>query len=72
MLVGPVPGMLQELLTGQVALLDTLTGKFLHHLGLSSNRGVISARYPQGVLTFHSGTTHQNILNRIVQHVAHV
>ena len=37
MLVSPVPGMLQELLTRQVALLDALASEFLHHLSLGSN-----------------------------------
>ena len=36
-LVRPVPGMLQELLTGQVTLLDAFACELLHHLCLSSD-----------------------------------
>ena len=72
MLMGPVPGMLKELLTGEIVLLDTLFCKFLHHLGLCGDRGVVSARYPKGVLTLHTGTAHQDVLNRIVEHMAHM
>ena len=72
MLVGPVPGMLQELLTRQVVLLDALLRKFLHHLCLGSNRSVVGARHPTGILALHAGTTHQDVLNGVVEHVAHV
>ena len=71
-LISPVPGVLQELLTGEIALLDAFGGEFLHHLGFCSDRGMVSTRYPAGILTFHTGTAHQDILNRIVQHVPHV
>ena len=71
-LVGPVPGMLQELLTGEVVLLDALLGELLHHLGLCSDRGMVGAGDPAGILTLHTGTTHENVLDGIVQHVAHV
>ena len=72
MLVSPVPGMLKELLACQVVLLDALLSQLLHHFGLSSDRGVIGARYPAGVLALHAGTTHQDVLNGVVQHVTHV
>ena len=64
--------MLQELLTCQIALLDTLLGQLLHHLCLCSDRGVVGTRYPECILTLHTGTAHQDILNRIVQHVTHM
>ena len=72
MLVRPVPGMLQELVTRQVVLLDSLLGQLLHHLGLSGYRGMVGARHPQRVLALHTGTTHQYVLYRVVQHVSHV
>ena len=72
MLVGPVPCMLQELVASQVMLLDALLGEFLHHLGLSGDRGVVGARHPTGILTLHTGPAHQNILNGVIQHVSHV
>ena len=71
-LMCPRPGMLQELLTCQVALLDTLASQFLHHLSLSSNRSVVGTWYPTSVLALHAGTTHQDILYGIVQHMSHV
>ncbi len=71
-LVSPVPGVLQKLLTRQVVLLDALLGQFLHHLGLRGNGGVVSTRHPQGVLALHAGAAHQDVLNRVVQHVTHV
>ena len=71
-LISPVPSVLQELFTCQVTLFDALFGELLHHLCLSRNRGMVSTRYPAGILTFHACTAHQDILNRIVQHVSHV
>ena len=71
-LIGPVPSVLKELLAGQVVLLDTLTGKLLNHLSLGSDRGMVGAWHPTCVLTLHTGTTHQNILNSVVQHVSHM
>ena len=72
MLVGPVPGMLKELLTGQVTLLDTLGSELLDYLRLSGNRGMVGTRHPTGILTFHTGTAYQNILNGVIEHVSHV
>ena len=71
-LVGPVPGVLQELVARQVVLLDALLGQFLHHLSLGSNRGVVGAGHPAGILALHACTANENILNGVVQHVAHV
>ena len=71
-LVGPLPCVLQELLTGEVVLLDALFGELLHHLGLRSDGGVVGAGNPEGVLTLHTGTTDKDILNGVVQHVSHV
>ena len=71
-LVGPGPGMLQELLTCQVVLLDALLGQFLHHLCLGGNRSVVSTRHPACILAFHAGTTYKNVLDGVVQHVAHM
>ena len=72
MLIRPFPRMLQELLACQVMLLDALFRQFLHHLSLCSDGGMVGARHPQGVLTLHTGTTHQNVLDGVVQHMAHV
>ena len=72
MLMSPFPGMLQELLSCEVSFLDAFASEFLYHFGLSGDRGVVSARHPEGVLALHTGTAHQDVLNRIVEHVPHV
>ncbi len=72
MLVGPVPGMLEELLTGQVVLLDALFSQTLHHLGLGGYRRMVGTGHPAGILALHPCTTHKDILNCIVEHVTHV
>ncbi len=33
---------------------------------------MVGTRYPASVLTFHTGAAYQYILNRIIQHMAHV
>ena len=68
----PFPCVLQELLAGEVHLADALLCQFVHHLGLCSNRGVVGAGYPAGVFTFHPCAAHKNVLNGVVEHVAHV
>ena len=72
MLVSPIPGVLEELLTGEVVLLDALASEFLHHLGLRSDGGVVGAWHPEGVLSLHTGTTDEDVLNGVIQHVSHV
>ena len=72
MLVRPSPGMLQELLAGEVALLDALLGEALDDLGLGGDAGVVGSRHPAGVLSLHSGAAYKDILNGFVEHVSHV
>ena len=72
MLVGPCPGMLEEFFTSQLMLLDALLSEFLHHLGFCSDRSMIGARDPQRILALHASTADKNVLNGVVQHVAHV
>ena len=64
--------MLKELLASEVALLYALFCKTVHHLSLSSDRGVVGAWHPTSVLSLHTCAAHEDILNRIVEHVAHV
>ncbi len=70
--LGPCPGMLQELLTSEVALLDALFGQTVHHLGLRGNGGMVGAGHPAGVLAVQACLAHQYVLNGIVEHVSHV
>ena len=53
-------------------LLDALLGQFLNHFGLCCDRGVVGAWYPTSILALHTGTTNENILNSIVQHMSHM
>ena len=71
-LVGPLPSVLEELIARQVVLLDALSGQLLHHLCFGSDGGVVGARHPAGVLAFHAGATHEDVLYGVVQHVTHV
>ena len=71
-LVGPVPSVVEELLASKVALLDALLGEAVHHLSLGSDRGVVGARHPTSVLALHACSAHEDILNSVVEHVAHV
>ena len=68
----PLPGVAQELLARQARLLDTLGPQFGNNLRFGSDRGVVGTRNPAGILAHHTGTAHQHILQRIVQHVSHV
>ena len=71
-LAGPIPGVFQELFAREVGFLDPLFLQAGHHFGFRSDRGVVHARYPAGVVAFHSGAAHQKILDGVVHHVAHV
>ena len=70
--VCPSPSMLQELLTSEVALLDALFCQTIHHLCLRSNGSVVCARHPTSILAVDTSLTNENVLNGVVEHVAHV
>ena len=71
-LVGPLPGVLKELLAGQVGLLDSLRGEFGYNFCLGRDGGVVGAGHPEGVLAHHAGAAHEDVLDGVVEHVAHV
>ena len=68
----PLPGVFEELLTRERGLLDALFAEHGDDLCLGSDRGVVHAGDPAGVLARHAGAAHQHILQRVVEHVAHV
>ena len=68
----PLPGVAEELLAGELRFFDALFVEHRHHLCLGGNRGVVHARHPAGVAARHAGTAHQHVLQRVVEHVAHV
>ncbi len=69
---GPLPCVLQKLLAGQVGLLDALGGELGDDLGLGRDGCMVGAGHPQGVHAHHAGAAHQDILDSIVEHMAHV
>ncbi len=71
-LLFPFPSVLEKLITGEVGLLDAFGGQSCHHLSFRCNRGVVSARHPQGILALHTRAAHKDILNSVVEHVSHV
>ena len=72
MVLGPVPRMAQELLAGEVRLLDSLGLEFGHHLGFGGDGGVVGAGNPAGIFTLHARAAHEDVLNRLVEHMAHM
>ena len=72
MLVGPVPSMLQELLACEVQFLDALLCQTVHHLCLGGYGCVVGAGNPTSVLALQACTAHQDVLDGVVEHVAHV
>ena len=64
--------MFEELLTRQVTFLDAFLRELFHNFGFGSNRSMVGAGNPAGIFPLHACTAHKNILNGIVQHVAHV
>ena len=68
----PLPGIFEELLAGQIFLIDTLSLKPGDNLALCRNGGVVRTRNPAGILAVHPGLPDKNIIQRIVEHVAHM
>ena len=46
--LGPVPGVDEELLAGEVGFLDALRGELGDDLGLGCDRGMVGAGHPEG------------------------
>ena len=68
----PLPGALQELLTAEVFLGQTFLAHGLHDLGLGGDGGVVGAGEPQGGVARHTLVADQDILEGVVQGVTHV
>src|SRR5262249_5250764 len=68
----PAPDALDELLTSQIAALDTFARElaFDHHLG--GDACVVSTRKPERHITTHAVPADDDVHLRLVQHVAHV
>ena len=68
----PFPGVLQEVFAREGALVDAALGEHLDHFGLGGDGGVVGAGHPAGVLALHAGAADEDVLDGVVEHVAHV
>ena len=71
-LLGPCPSVLEELLAGEVALVDALLFEAFDDLGFGSNTSVVGTWCPASVLALKASTTNQDILDSIIEYVTHV
>ena len=69
---GPIPRVLEEGVAAEVGLLDALVAELADHLGFRGDGGVVGSRHPAGVLALHPRAADKDILDGVVQHVAHV
>ena len=68
----PFPGVLEELLTGEVFLADALGFQFGDDFVLGGDAGVVGSGHPAGVLAVHPCLADEHIIERVVEHVAHM
>ena len=57
---------------GEVGLFDALIAKLVDHLGFRGNGGVVGTGHPTRVFALHAGPAYQDVLDGVVEHVAHV
>ena len=72
MLFLPFPGVLEELFARKVFFLYAFRFQLGHHLVFSGYRSMVGARHPACVLSVHSGLSDQDIVQSVVQDMAHV
>ena len=70
--VCPLPSVLQKFLAREVCFLDTPFSQTGYNFSFRGDGGVVRTGHPAGILALHSRAAHENILNRFVQHMAHV
>ena len=68
----PLPGALQKALAAQVLLGQALLLHRVDDLGLGGDGGVVGARQPERLIALHPSKADQDVLQRLVQRVAHV
>ena len=71
-LFAPVPAFLQKALAAQVSLLDPLLAQSVDDLDLGGDTGMVGTGLPEGVISLHPLIADQDILEGVVQGVAHV
>ena len=64
--------MFEELLTGEVALVDALLFEAFDDLSFGSDTSVVSTWCPTSVLALEACATNKNILDGVVEYVSHV
>jgi hypothetical protein len=62
----------QELLAREVAPLDLPRGQIALHHHLRGDTGMVGARLPKHVIALHALLADQNVLERVVERVAHM
>src|SRR5690625_5763371 len=72
MLVGPLPGVVQKLFPAQVTFFNSFLTQSLHHLRFGGDRRMVCTWYPARVVPLHPCAAYKDILDRIVQYMAHV
>ena len=70
--LSPVPALLEEALTAQIRLLNSLRAQRINDLDLGRNTGMVCPGLPEGVISLHPLIADQDILEGVVQGVAHV
>ena len=68
----PLPGALQEFLPSQFLLVNSLLFELVCHLHLCGDGSVVCSRDPQGIVSLHPLIADQDILQCVVQGVAHM
>ena len=71
-LVSPIPSMFEELVAREVGFLNALSSEAVDHLSFGSDRGVVGARHPTSIEAHHTSAAHEDVLDSVVEHVAHV
>ena len=68
----PLPGMFEEFLTRQVFLGDAHGLEPRDDLAFGGDGGMVGTGHPAGVLAVHPGLAHQDVVEGVVQDMAHV
>ena len=68
----PIPNSLQELLSAQFIAIGAFCPQSTLYLGLSSYTSMVTTRHPQGIVALHTAPANQNILQSVVQCMAHM
>jgi len=71
LLVAPGPDLFEELVTAEVAAVEFLFAEFALDDGLRGDAGVVGAGYPEGGLALETGAADEDVLQGVVEHVAH-